>query len=376
MKKNVLQLIGSFNQGGSERQAVGLTRLLVEDGSLNVFLATLNREGPLLADVEKLGLDPVPEFKLNSFYDLIFLAQVRKFARYLRDNKIDIIHTHDFYSNVFGMLSAKFARTPIRIASKRETGGMRSGMQKRAEKLAFGFSSAIVANSEAVKNYLISESVSPTKVKVIYNGLDLERLRSDGTDRTTICGSLGLPGDESIKFITLVANLRHEVKNHPMFLRVAARVLQKHPDAHFILAGEGELRAGLEEIVRESGISDNVHFIGRCDRLAELLSITFAGVLTSLAEGFSNSIIEYMAAGKPVVATNVGGAAEAVVEGETGYLIASDDDEAMAARLIELLSDETKAGIVGAAGKVRAEERFSLEAQLANTLDLYREAAK
>jgi glycosyltransferase involved in cell wall biosynthesis len=279
VKKNVLQLIGSFNQGGSERQAVGLTRLLVDEGSMNVFLATLNREGPLLEEVERLGFDTVPEFKLTSFYDLNFISQVRKFARYLSENKIDIIHTHDFYSNVFGMLAARFAGTPVRIASKRETGRMRSGMQKRVEKFAFGFSSALVVNSEAVKNYLISESVLPGKMNVIYNGLDLERLNPTTADRKAICESLDLPADESIRFITLVANLRHEVKNQPMFLRAAAKVLQKYPATHFVLAGEGDLRAGLEEMAHDLGIVENVHFIGRCDRLCRGSDQLCRGVL-------------------------------------------------------------------------------------------------
>lgn len=376
MKKNVLQLIGSFNQGGSERQAVGLTRLLARDGSVNVSVATLNREGPLLADIEKLGFDSIPEFKLTSFYDLNFVSQVRKFARFLRENKIDIIHTHDFYSNIFGMFAAKLARTPLRIASKRETGGMRSASQKKVEKFAFRLADAIVANSGAVKDYLIAENVSSDKINVIYNGLDLQRLKPDDNDRKTIYESLDLPGNESIRFITLVANLRHEVKNQAMFLRAAAKVLQKYPDTHFVLAGEGELRGVLEDLAGELNIAENVHFIGRCDRLAELLSITFAGGLTSFAEGFSNSIIEYMAAGRPVVATNVGGAAEAVIEGETGYLVASDDHEAMAGRLIELLGDEERAERMGTAGKKRAEEKFSLSAQLSKTLELYREGAK
>jgi glycosyltransferase involved in cell wall biosynthesis len=99
-------------------------------------------------------------------------------------------------------------------------------------------------------------------------------------------------------------------------------------------------------------------------------------VLTSLAEGFSNSIIEYMAAGKPVVATNVGGAAEAVVEGETGYLVASDDDESMAERLAELLGDEEKALAMGARGRTIAEGKFSSDAQLSKVLELYGRAQK
>jgi L-malate glycosyltransferase len=117
-----------------------------------------------------------------------------------------------------------------------------------------------------------------------------------------------------------------------------------------------------------------VHFTGRCTQIPELLSVSFAGVLTSLNEGFSNAILEYMAAHLPVVATNVGGASEAIVENETGFLVESDDDEALAGRLIELLADEEKARQFGAQGRRRVEEKFSCAAQLENTLKLYGKA--
>jgi glycosyltransferase involved in cell wall biosynthesis len=376
VKKNVLQFIGSFHQGGSERQAVGLTGLLRENGEYTVFAATLNREGVLLDEMEKLGFDSIPEFKLTSFYNLNFVTQVRKCAWFLRENHIDVVQTHDFYTNVFGMLAATLAKTPLKIASKRETGGMRSASQKRVEKFAFRLADAIVVNSEAVRDHLLSRSIAPGKINVIYNGLDLERLRPKTAAREAICRKLGLPETGEVRFITLVANLRHEVKNQPMFLRVANRVLQKYPGTHFILAGEGDLRPALETQAAELGISENVHFIGRCDSLAELLLISSACVLTSFAEGFSNSIIEYMAAGKPVVATKVGGAAEAIIEGETGYLVASDDDEAMAKRLVELLGDEEKSLAMGTRGKSIAEEKFSSDAQLSKVLELYGRAQK
>lgn len=371
MKKNVLQLIGSFNQGGSERQAVGLTRLLHESGSVNVSVATLNREGPLLADVEALGLINVPEFKLTSFFDLNFYNQIKRFAEPLKTEKIDVVHTHDFYTNVFGMIGARYAGVKCRIASKRETGGMRSNMQKRVEKFAFRLADAIVVNSEAVRDYLISESVKAAKLNVIYNGLDLARLRPKTNDRAAICESLGLPADENIKFVTLVANLRHSVKNQPMFLKMAQRVLRECPTAHFVIAGEGELQKALENSARQLGIGNNVHFIGRCDAVAELLFISDVCTLTSFAEGFSNSIIEYMAAGRPVVATRVGGAAEAIIEGKTGYLVASDYDEMMAKRVTTLLKNKTLANAMGESGREVAERKFSLENQLNKTLELY-----
>jgi len=371
MKPNILQLIGSFHQGGSERQAVQLTRLLHEDQTYNVFIAALSDEGVLRGEIEDLGFTEIPEFKLNSFFDLNFIKQVRKCAKFIRENKIEIVQTHDFYTNIFGMSAAFLARVPVRIAAKRETGGMRGKAQIIIERQALRAANAIVANSQAVKNYLINEGVSEKKIEVIYNGLDLERLTPKMTNRREICEMLGLPNDEKIKFITLVANLRHEVKNQPMFLRVARKVLQKHPDAHFILAGEGELKKTLENLAKDLKIEENTHFIGRCVHIPELLFVSEICTLTSVAEGFSNSILEYMAAGKPVVATDVGGASEAIIKGETGFLVASDDDENLANRLIELLSDTEKAQNFGRKGRKIVEEKFSLDAQLSKTLKLY-----
>lgn len=374
--KNVLHLIGSFHQGGSERQALQLAKLLKAEGTFNVFLAALNKEGFLLGEAEKAGFTDIPEFPLNSFYDANFLFQLGKYARFLRENKIEIIHTHDFYTNVFGMFAAKSARVPFKIASKRETGGMRSKPQIMVEKLAFRLADKIVVNSGAVKNYLIGEKIPAKKIQIIYNGLDLERFSTEKKNKAVICNRLGLPFSENVKFITLVANLRHKVKNQPMFLRAAQKIMQKFPEAHFILAGEGELEKYLENLAKELKIAENTHFIGRCEEIPELLSISYACVLTSFAEGFSNSILEYMAAGKPVVATNVGGAAEAIVEGETGFLVSSDNDAELANRLIELLADEDKAERFGKRGREICEAKFSTESQLNETLKLYQKYAE
>lgn len=372
MKPNILQLTGSFHQGGSERQAIQLTRLLSEDKTFNVYLATLNKDGVLHSEAEKLGFTKIPEFPLTSFYNANFVRQLRNCISFLRENKIQIIHTHDFYTNVFGILAAKLARVPLKIASKRETAGMRTGAQKKIEKFVFGIADKITANSEAVKNYMIDDGIKAQKINVIYNGIDLRRFSRVEKNERAIRVELGLPADEKIKFITLVANLRHTVKNQPMFLRAAQKVLMRFPKANFVLAGEGDLKDKLEKMADDLKISQNTHFIGRCQQIPELLSISYVCVLTSFAEGFSNSILEYMAAGKPVVATNVGGAAEAIIESETGFLIDSDDVAALANRLTELLQNEEKARNFGKCGREIVEAKFSLEAQLNSTLQLYR----
>ncbi len=369
--KHVLQFIGSFHQGGSERQAVQLTKLLCEDKTHKIFVATLNNEGVLKNEIEQLGFSDIPEFKLTSFYDLNFIKQLKKCVRFLRENDIQIVQTHDFYTNVFGITAAKLAGVRLKIASKRETGGMRSASQKFIEKRIFKIADAIVANSQAVKNYLATEDVSAEKIKIVYNGLDLKRLTPKETDRAAVCEKLKLPADQEIKFITLVANLRHAVKNQPMFLRVAQKVTAEFPNAHFVLAGEGELKEELENTAKKLKIEENIHLIGRCTEIPELLSISYACVLTSYNEGFSNSILEYMTAGKPVVATNVGGASEAIIENETGFLVESGDAKTMAERLKELLANEEKAQKFGEKGAEIVRAKFSLETQLRETLALY-----
>ena len=375
MKKRVLQFIGSFHQGGTECQAVSLIRLLKDEGSFEVFAATLNNVGVLRTEINDLGLPEIPEFPLTSFYNVNFVRQVRRCAKYLRDNKIDIVHTHDFYTNVFGMAAATLAGVQVRVASKRETGGMRSGAQKLVEKIAFGRADAIIVNSSAVRGHLTERAIPSAKIHIIYNGIDLKRF-GVADDRASVCSRFGLPNDENMHFVTMVANLRHKVKNVPMFLRMAKRVVENHPDVHFVIAGEGELETELKELAERLGVAENVHFIGRCVDVPALLSISSVCVLTSIAEGFSNSILEYMAAGNPVIATNVGGAAEAVAEGETGFLVTSDNDAAMADRLIELLEDEGKATVFGAVGKRVASEKFSQEAQLRATVELYNSLLK
>lgn len=376
MKKKVLQFINSFHQGGSERQAVQLTRLLVEDGTYEVVLACLNDEGVLRPEVEKLGFNEIPEFRLTSFFNLEFLKQVKKCAEFIKENKIDIVHTHDFYTNVFGMSAAVLAGVKTKIASKRETDGMRSKAQKIIEKIAFQRVNSIIVNAKAIKVYLIRRGVSDGKLNIIYNGLDLERLTPKERSKTAIIKEFGLPQGEDIRFITLVANLRHEIKNQPMFLRTAQRILEEFPNVHFVLAGEGELQNDLENLAKKLNIQENTHFIGRCTKVPELLLISDVCVLTSFSEGFSNSILEYMAASKPVIATRVGGAAEAIVDNETGFLVESDDDVKMAEKLIWLLKNTKQAVEMGQKGRERIEINFSCETQLENTKKIYSSSLK
>ena len=373
MKHTVLQLIDSFHQGGSERQAIQVTRLLRESGRFDVRLASLNPEGTLRADAEAMELGEIPSFPLTSFYDPNAVAQLRRLAAFMRRSRADILHTHDFYTNVFGMAAGSFARIPVRIASMRETAGMRTAAQKSAQKFAYALAHHVISNSEAVRKKLVDQGIKDSKVSVVYNGLDTSRLRRTISREETLA-LLGLPQEADgsrRRFVTIVANMRHDVKDYPMFLRAAQLVSNPVSDAAFLLAGEGELTEQLRAFAKELGIEQRTHFLGRCDNIGAVLQVSDVCVLSSKAEGFSNSILEYMAAARPVVATNVGGASEAIIEGETGYLVASGDESTMAERIIRLLREPEKARAMGERGRSIVEEKFSCEAQLERTEQLY-----
>jgi glycosyltransferase involved in cell wall biosynthesis len=291
-----------------------------------------------------------------------------------------VLHAHDFYTNIFGMAAAALARIPVRIASRRES-AVRPSTQRIVERTAYRLADAVVANCEEVRRQLIDEGVPARKVRTIYNGLDPARVQAPQTDRKEILASLNLPDRQ---FVTIMANMRAHVwkpepacyKDHPTFLRAAQLVHEQVPEAGFILAGEGELLEATKELARSLGIAERTFFTGRCKDIGRVLSISDVCVLSSRSEGFSNSILEYMAAGRPVVATDVGGAREAIVQGETGYLVPAGDHQRIAQHIASLLLKPEQARALGEAGRRVVNEKFSCTKQVQNIESLYGELLK
>jgi len=157
MKPNVLFIIDSFEQGGSERQALQLLRDVHQSGRCRVHLACLQSQGSLRAEAEQLGIGEIHEYALSSFYNLNFLKQLRRLVRFIKENEIDVVHTHCFYTNIFGMAGAFLARVPARITSKGETEGFRTPVQKRAERLSFRLAHRVIANCLVVQDQWFTE---------------------------------------------------------------------------------------------------------------------------------------------------------------------------------------------------------------------------
>lgn len=368
--RNVLQLLDSFNQGGTEGQTVQLIRLLHESGRYRVFIASLSGEGPLRAEVERLGFKNIPSFPLQNFYNANACMQLARLRSFMRKSNIHLVHAHDFYTNIFGMAAAKLAGIPARIASRRETEGIRSPSKRWLERRAFNAATVVVANAEVIRLQLMREGLPAAKVVTVHNGIDTQRITTPSDfRRDEVLSSFGLPRR---RFVTIVANMRHVMKDQTTFLRAARLVHSAVPDSAFVLAGEGEQMTPLRELAAEMGLADCAFFVGRCHKIADLLALSDVCVLSSRGvEGFSNSILEYMAAARPVVATDIGGAREAVIDGETGYIVQPQDFETMAERIISLLREPNRAGTMGERGRQVVEERFSCEKQVHRIEDLY-----
>jgi len=371
MKPRILQVVDSFHQGGTERQAVQLTRMLHETGRYIVHVACLTDEGILKADVERLGLEPIHAFPTISFYHPSTGAQLVRFVRTLRRLKIDLVHTHDFYTNILGMAAATLARVSARIASRRETDPNRTAAQRWVERRAFGAAHQVVVNADAIGADLIALGVPAAKIRTVYNGLDPARFPVIAAgSRADRLRALGI-SPRHRQVVTILANLRLTLKDHPTFLRAAALVYAAARDTAFVVAGEGPLLEPLRQLVSDLGLSDCVYFTGRCENVGDLLSVSDVGVLSSTSEGFPNVLVEYMAAGLAVVTTAVGGAAEAVRDGWTGFVVAPRDEKAMAARILHLLNRPDEARIMGTRGRAIAWDQFSCAAQLAAVEQLY-----
>lgn len=377
-KIKLLEFLVGFAFGGTERQFSYLVRGL--DPRFELHTGCFKSLGTFLAEVRQRGVSLV-EYKINCMYSHKTLRELLRLAAYIRRSGIDIVHSYGFYSNVFAIPAARLAGAPVVVASIRDMGDVWTPLQKRAQRLACRLADCVLVNSEAVRQRLVSEGYEPAKIAVIRNGISLPggSARSGGS---SLRRELGLPAQA--RLVAVLSVLR-PLKGIEYFLQAAEVVSRRFPDAVFLVVGDSALRReGSEEVVGDSAyrgklesharrlsLNGRVIFTGFRPDGPELLSELAVSVLPSLTEGFSNVLLESMAAGVPVVATRVGGNPEAVDDGITGLLVPPRDGEALAEAICRLLDNPELASRLGQAARRRVAERFSVEAMVRATEKLY-----
>jgi L-malate glycosyltransferase len=366
----LLKFVTVFAVGGTERQVVTLAEGL-DRSRFELHLACFRRSGALLKQVT-LAPPRVVEYRIRRLYDRQSLRERLRFAAYVRNSRIQIVHTYSFYANVFAIPAAKLGRVPVIVASIRDTGAYLTPMQQRVQRLVCRLADRVVANAEAVKRWLVDEGYAEPKITVIPNGIDPSPFGKK-TTAGKLHQELGLPPDAPL---VAVLSRVSPIKGLEYFLEAATTVAANAPDARFLIVGEAEphdadYRRKLESYAERLGLGRRVVFTGLRLDVPQVLDEVAVSVLPSLSEGLSNVLLESMAARVPVVATRVGGNSEAVAEGVTGLLVSPRDAAGLARAISRVLEDRELAARMGQAGRARVVERFSIQNMVQHTEQLY-----
>lgn len=374
-RPRVLHLLNSFEIGGTERQAVELLKRL-DPARFEVQVAALHIRGPFFREIA--GRYPtVQEFPLNSFYNVNAARQVTRLARWLRRERVALLHTHDFYAGLLGVVAARLAHSQC-IAAQRHLSLSDRRVHEWGTQLIHRLADCLLVNSEAIRDFLVeSYAVPPDKIALIRNGLlvsDSEAPQSDAQARAQahdrLCRELRLNRDA--RLIGMVARL-HPVKGHRYLIEAAVRVVHAFPQAHFLLVGSGALRDEIEIQAVQLGVSQHVHVLGDRPDAAQLVGDFEVAVLASLQEGLPNAVMEAQAAGTPVVATAVGGIPELIRDGETGYLVQPADAESLANGILHVLKAPDEAQAVGARARAFVRQTFGMQQMVERVEALYDE---
>lgn len=347
----VMFVITSMPVGGAETLLVELVGRLDRSRFLPELccLKQLDALGDVLA-----RQIPTHTGLLAHKYDLRVLPRL---VSLLRRRRIDAVVTVGCGDKMFwGRLAARIARLPVICSALHSTGSPdRVG---RLNRLLVPITDAFIAVARPHSRYLAEHEGCPAeKIRVVPNGVDSRRFQPRPAD-DDLRRRLGLSPGQLV--VAMVAALRPE-KNHELLLRAAVRIRQELPGACVLVVGDGPRRGMLEAMATELGLGQTVRFVGTQSDIPGVLALADVVVLTSHIEANPVSLLEAMAAEKPVVATRVGSVPETVLDGTTGYLVEPGDERRLAERIVELLRDRPRASAMGRAGRKEVLAHWTVE---------------
>ncbi len=352
----------SRSWGGNEEYALQVVRGLAGRG-VEPLLAWSH---PAVG--ERAAAAGVPHVRLGLRGDLD-LAGLLRLARLLARGRADCVLLTRWREYLLGGLAARLAGVPWTVLRL----GLRLTPRDDAKRrLVFRLADRVLVNAEEIRQALRERPwIDPARIRVVRNGVDLQRFRPGG-DGGPFRRELDLPAGAPL--VGTVGALSPQ-KDHDTFLRAAARVLRRRPEARFVIVGEGFLRPAVEGRLDELGLRGRVVLAGERRDVRPALAALDLFVLSSTNEGMSRALLEAVACGLPVVATAVSGSAD-LVRPDGGLLVPAADPGALAGAILELLADPDRRAAMGAAARGLAEREFGLERMLAGTLAVLREGPR
>lgn len=353
----ILYCIDNLLRGGTELQLTGLIERL-DPREYQPYLLTIRPSDPALTPSNCTHLAwHVP--KLFSPKGLLALF---KLVRFLRREKIAIVQTFFQDSTVFGGMAAWLARTPARIACFRDLGFWHTKKQALVLGNIYGLMTGFICNAEIVKQHFVQLfKLKPEKLQVLRNGIDVGALPF-------------VPHEQPCKHVGIVGNMTRQVKRTDLFIKAAGLVAKIHPEITWHILGDGHLRGELEQLAKERGVFDKIHFAGRVSEVAAYLEKLDIGIICSDSEGLSNALLEYMFKGVTAVATRVGGNPELVHHQQSGLLVPPDDERALADAISALIENAPLRIKLAQQARTQVEQEYSWDICIARHNDFYRSA--
>ena len=365
MKKRILQIIPTLDRSGAEKQMTLLARGLPKE-EFDVHVCALTRGGPLAADLEEAGIETTVIGKRWRVDPLAFYRLKKHIARV----RPDLVHTWIFAANSYGRAAALACGAKCLVAGERCVDPWKGWTELAVDRRLARRTTRIVAVSRGVKDFYVGHGLPADKIEVIPNGVAPSVPQE--VDRQQLLAELGLADD--CRLIGVIGRLwpQKRIKDAIWAADLLKRI---RDDVHLLVVGDGPHRDRLRKFRDQCELRDKVHFLGHRDDVPRLLAHLDLLWSTSAYEGQSNSIMEAMAAGVPVMATNIPGTDELVVHGETGYLVPKGKPSraALAAHTDPVLDDPDLARRLGQAARRRMLDEFSIERMVERYTDLYRE---
>ncbi|MDY6876433.1 MAG: glycosyltransferase [Chloroflexota bacterium] len=386
---NVMQVISDLDIGGAQEVVRTLVEYLAAGGNQPVVCTF--RDGPLRQDIEQLGIkvEVLPQRRYSVVALPLFIADMihicKSLAELIEKHKIDVLQTHLLRSLDFLVLPLLYT-TNLRVvlwtfhnASFELTADRLPGHKwlltpkKYSHRFLYRWGSHLggdfIAVSDKVAKAML-RTIGPIqdKVTVICNGVDVKRYQKPG-DRIKVRSQLGLQA--KTRLVAIAATLK-EQKGHRYLIEAMTSIVPRYPELHVLFIGDGDLRGELQAQVKRLGMGDRIHFLGNRSDVPELLAASDFFVLPSLWEGLPMALLEAMATGLPIVATEVSGTVQVMIPNETGILVPPGDAQHLAEAIEHIISDATLAQAMGAAARRRVKAEFSAQKQADEHLALYR----
>lgn len=358
--KHVMQLINVLDFGGAESLALNICMYLNKCGSCQTSICGLfGGKGPLAAHAENNAVrvhyfKPERAGRLQVMWNLY---------RLFRNQGVTVLQVHGSYLLQYAALPARLAGVKVIYTEHAKYSLGKSAKLKRNTKCLSRLADRVVCVSENLKNFMITEiGIRASRIEVIHNGVDLDTFRVE---------SKQIPVKEDLKklLVGTVARLS-EPKDHGNLLRAFAVAVSKRPELRLMLVGDGELRSSIQNMIQECDLEQHVEMLGRRSDIPELLEAMDLFVLPSRREGFPIAVLEAMACGKPVVATDVGGVSEIISNGEDGIIVPPENSNALADAILKLAADNELRDTIAAKGYQKVVSQFSEQAMMNKYLNL------